>query len=402
MPEASPGPIGAHPEVVAQVASGAGSAGSGPPGGAAAGRLPPGSLGAAALLGIQRTAGNRAAAGLVAQRGREPRPRGDRDVALAPVQRIDEPHEPPPLSAAALARAQAIRGTAQGRLLGVGAYNTVADRAISTYRSKRTTYATRWGRAWERHNTVLSEAGAEAATENMVEGIVIGVVAGLVVAAAATVLFPAAAGAAAFSSGWWAFNVGTGVASGVGGTAVGSAVGRPEVGGPSAGRRDAEADAWRAIAQVESTARHVATAAPKFGLELGNAEYAIAQVQAHIDGSTTDMGWADTLDMVSTLANWENGLSRFDSQLESATNGMRDFEAAITDWEIPAIDRLEREIWYAWMAQLRDDEVLDQDRIQRNLVRLGLIPDYFYMSDEDQRRAVEDARRHVTEAGPAA
>ena len=388
----------AHPQVITAVASGAGGASGRPGSGNGTRRLPPGAMGAATLLGIQRTAGNRAAVGLVAQRRPEQSLERDPDREPAPVQRNGEPHAAPLLSATALTRAQTIRGTAQARLLGVGAYNTAADRAIATYRDKRTAYASRWGRAWERHNTILSQAGQEAATENMVEGVVIGVVAGLVIAAAATVAFPAAAGAAAFSAGWWAFNVGTGVASGLAGTGAGAAVGRPDVGGPSSGRRDAEADAWQAIAQVEATARSVATAAPKFGLELGNAEYSIAQVQAHIDGGTTDMNWDQTLNMVSTLANWENGLSSFDSGLENATTAMTNFDEVITAWEIPSVGRLEREIWYAWMAQLRDDEVLDQDKIQRYLVGLGLIPDYTYMSDEDQHRAVADARRHVAAA----
>ncbi len=399
VPDASPREASANRQVIARVASAAGGVGSGSDRGLATRGLPPGSLGAATLLGIQRTAGNRAATDLVARRRRETSQGHDPEPLVGPVQRGGgEPHAAPLLSNAALTRAQAIRGTAQARLLGVSAYNTIADRAIAAYRDKRTTYATRWGRAWERHNTILSQAGEEAATENLIEGVVIGAVASVVVAAAGAVLFPAAAAAAAFSSAWWAFNVGTAVVSSGVGTGAATAIGRPSVPGPSSGRRDAEADAWQAIAQVESTARTVATLAPKFGLELGNAEYSIAQVQAHIDGATTDMDWDHTLDMVSTLANWENGVSNFDGQLDGATTGMTSFDTAITAWEVPSVDRLEREIWYAWMAQLRDDEVLDQDAIQHYLVRLGLIPDYFYMSDEDQHRAVADARRHVSEA----
>ena len=371
----------------------------------------PGAVSPAALLGIQHLAGNRAATGLVAQRhgdgqapesqpGREDVADGDHvaDAGGVAVQRNGEPHEAPPLSAAALTRANAIRGTAQARLLGIAGYNAAADRAIASYREKRTTYATRWGRAWERHNTILTQAGEQAATENLIEGVVIGAVASVAIAAAAAALFPAAAAAAAFSATWWAFNAGTAVASSAAGTGVATAVGRPSVPGPSAGRRDAEADAWQAIAGVEESARNVATLAPRFGLELGNAEYSIAQVQAHIDGGTTDMNWDQTLDMVSTLANWERGMANFDGQLDGATTGMIAFDTAIAAWEVPDIDRLEREIWYAWMAQLSDDEVLDQDAIQHYLVRLGLIPDYFYMSDEDQHRAVADARRHVAAA----
>jgi len=47
------------------------------------------------------------------------------------------------------------------------------------------------------------------------------------------------------------------------------------------------------------------------------------------------------------------------------------------------------------------DEALDQDVIQHHLDRLGLIPDYWYMTDEDQHRAVADARAHIANASAA-
>ncbi len=200
VPEASPREASANRQVIARVASAAGGVGSGSDRGLATRGLPPGSLGAATLLGIQRTAGNRAATGLVAQRRQQTNQGPDPEPPVGPVQRNGgEPHAAPLLSNAALTRAQAIRGTAQARLLGVSAYNTIADRAIAAYRDKRTTYATRWGRAWERHNTILSQAGEEAATENLIEGVVIGAVASVVVAAAGAVLFPGG-GCCEFSS----------------------------------------------------------------------------------------------------------------------------------------------------------------------------------------------------------
>ena len=392
-PGPSPEAAGVRPEALARVAANGGagaSAGASDARGTPTRGLPPGAMGAAVLRGLQGTAGNRAATGLVVQRAQ-------RDPAV--VQRDNgEARQPPLLSATALRRSEAIRGVAQARLVGVAGYNAIADRAIATYRDKRLIYAGNWGRAWERHSAILTQAGEQAAMQNLIEGVVIGAVASVLVAAAATVVFPAAAAAAAFSAGWMAFTAGTATAASVLGTGAAVTIGRPSVPGATSGQRDAEADAWRAIANVESTARHVAACAPKFGLELGNAEYSIAQVQAHIDGGTTDMTWADTLDLVSTLANWETGLGNFDTQLGRARTGMESFEAAINEWEPPGVDRLEREVWYAWMAQLEDDEVLDQDKIQKELVRLGLIPDYFYMSDADQARAVASARRHVANA----
>jgi len=342
-------------------------------------------LGPASLHMLQRTVGNQAVARLLSP------------AAPVPVQRNGE-REPPPGSSVALERANRIRASASSRLLKVAAYNEAADGAIRVYRDKRLAFADRWGRAWTQHNTVLQAAGEEAATENLVEGIVIGVVAGLLIAAAAAAAFPAAGAAAAFSGTWWAFNVGKAVTATAVATGAREAVGRPAVPGPSSGRRDAAADAWKAIAAVEKSARNVAKTAPKFGLELGNAEYAIAQVQAHIDGGTTDMNWDQTLQMASTLANWETGLAGFDSAIDGKLEAMTSFRTAAEQFEIPPLNQLEKEIWYAWMTKIRDDEVLDQDTIQKHLVRLGIIPDYTYFSDEDQHRAVRDARAHVEEA----
>ena len=370
------------------------------PGGAARPLLPPGAAGPVALLGLQRAAGNRAAAALAVEHaGRhEPEP------AQVAQRENGTTHTPPLLSETARRRAESIRGTVQSRILRVDGYNAIADRAIATYRDKRLTYAESWGQAWANHSNVLTQAGEQAATQNIIEGVVIGAVASVVVAAAAALVFPAAAAAATFSAGWWAFNAGTAAVASGAGTATATAVGRPSVPGPSAGRRDAEADAWQAIANVERTARHVSSCAPKFGLELGNAEYSIAQVQAHIDDSTKDMTWSDTLDMVSTLANWEIGLGSFDTQLGRATTSMERFEAAINEWEPPPADRLEREIWQAWMAQLEDSEPLDQDRIQEVLEGMGLLrrTGVFgsYLTDADQDRAVAEARRHSAESPP--
>jgi hypothetical protein len=52
------------------------------------------------------------------------------------------------------------------------------------------------------------------------------------------------------------------------------------------------------------------------------------------------------------------------------------------------------------MSTLDDttDEALDQDVIQRYLVRLGLIPDHIYVTHEDQHRAVAAARAHISQA----
>ena len=303
-----------------------------------------------------------------------------------------------PLSDVARSRSEQIRAGASVRLLKVAAYNAAADRAIATYRDRQLEFAQRWGAAWDRHNTVLVRGGQQAATENFIEGLVVGVVASALVAAAGAALFPAAAAAEAWTGTWFAFNAGASVASGVTGSFGADAIARPGVPGPSSGRRDAEADAWREIAAVERAARLVAAVAPRFGLEVGNAEYCIAQVRAHTEHGPTDMSWDDTLSMVSTLANWESGMAGFDTEIDAKLAAMNQFGQSAAAFQVPDVTALEKEIWYAWISQLTDDEVLDQDEIQHHLVRLGIIPDYFYMTDEDQHRAVQEAKAHMAAA----
>jgi hypothetical protein len=353
-------------------------------------------------LDLQRMLGNRTVARLIESGRSEPGPVAQRQN---PAPAADAAAAGPPFgSETALRRAQDIRGKATLRIGKIAAYNTTADSALAAYRQKRTTYATRWGAAWDRHSSKLAEAGEEAATQNLIEGVVIGAIASVVVAAAAAAAFPAAAAAAAFTAPWWAFAAGTSTVASGAGTAVATAVGRPSVEGPSSGRSDAAADAWEAIARVEAAARAVATLAPRFGLELGNAEYSIAQVQAHIDQATTDMGWPDTLEMVSTLSGWESGLGNFDSQLDEKKTALDRFKDAAEAWEVPEVGPLEREIWIAWISRLSNDEVLDQDAIQRHLDSIGVlgpggIYDYgAYMFDSDQRAIVAAARRRVAES----
>lgn len=144
-------------------------------------------------------------------------------------------------------------------------------------------------------------------------------------------------------------------------------------------------------------ARAVSNTAPRFGLELGNAEYAIAQVRAHTEGGTPDQNWDHTLDMVSTLANWENGLTTFDAEIDGKLAAMERFRDSVNAWDVPNAAQIEREIWYAWMARLDNstDEALDQDAIQDYLTAMRLLPDVIYFSDNDQHQAVAAARAHA-------
>lgn len=313
----------------------------------------------------------------------------------------DPPHAPPPLADAALRRVETIRAASTVRLGKIAAYNGVANDALGAFRAKQLTYGRHWGEAWGEHARVLREGGEEAATQNLIEGVVVGAVASVVVAAGGAAFFPAAAAAKAFTAGWFSFNVGTAVVSSGAGTGAMLLIGRPSVEGPASGARDGEADAWEAIANAERSARTVAVLAPRFGLELGNAEYTIAQVNAHINNSSPDMSWDQTLQMASTLANWESGLADFDRQIDEKLAAMQTFQRAVQDWTVPSPSRLEREIWYAWMSQLSNSEVLDQDEIQAHLTRMGLLPNTWYLTDADQDRAVAAARAHVQEAASA-
>jgi hypothetical protein len=307
----------------------------------------------------------------------------------------------PLLAQTALARAENIRAAATVRLGKVAAYNSAAATAMDSYREMRTHYAANWAVGWDRHTRKLAEGNVAAARENLIEGLVIGTLAAVVITAGASAVFTGLAAAEAFSAGWWVFNVGTNSASSVIGTGAAALVGRPSVPSAVEGRRDKEADGWKKVAGAEQAARSVAGIAPKLGLELGNAEYCVAQVKAHLEGGKgADMSWDQTLSMVSTLSSWELGLGTLDAELDTKLAAMTEFGQAVRDFVVPDGADLEKQIWRAWMSTLDDetDEALDQDEIQRYLEKLELIPKTIYLTDEDQHRAVRAAKAQLANA----
>ena len=321
--------------------------------------------------------------------------------------------DPPAGSAEDLALAQAMQGRATSRLLKLAAFNTAADDATAAFATSRLDWAKVWGRAWQSHADVLTAGSQQASRENFYEGLVLGVLTGVLAAAAVAAVAPVAAGASLFvvsaegvmslgaGAGSW---VGVNTAAAVVGTGAGAVaapvVGRPDVPGPSGGAGDAEAKVWQDLATLQGDARRVATAGPKLGLMLGNAEYCIAQVQAHIDGGTTDADWPTTHSMVDGMSAWDSGLAGFDRVIDGMTTAMTAVGTAAKAATTPDKVELEKQIWTQWMASLTDDEVLDQDVIQKHLVALGLIEDYFYMSDSDQHEEVRRAKARVA-AGAA-
>lgn len=369
---------------------------------------------AAGVLGLQRSAGNAAVASLLTRprapastvsAGRAAAVQRDGTTATAGPATAGTDGSAGPIGAAtALSSAQSIQGAVTARLLKVAGYNAAANTAIAAYRDKRTAYAAAWGAAWERHRGVLAQAKKDADSENLVEGIVIGAVASVVVAAVGAAAFPAAAAAEAFTGTWWVFNAGTAVVSSGAGTGVSSLATASDPGAPAGGKNDATADAWQAVSGVEDAARSVAAIAPRFGLELGNAEYSIAQVQAAIAGSPTDMSWDQTLQMVSTLMNWENTLSPFDSEIDLRLEGMIAFGNAAQAWTTPTADSLEPEIWRAWLSNLTDKDVLGHhlfgNPVHDRLVKLGLLTDSWWVSDADKDKAIADAKAHLASAAP--
>jgi hypothetical protein len=105
--------------------------------------------------------------------------------------------------------------------------------------------------------------------------------------------------------------------------------------------------------------------------------------------------------MVSTLAGWETGLGAFDRQLDGKIETMSTFSRVVADFKVPSAREMESHIWRVWMSKLdnESDEVLDQNVIQKHLVRLGLLPDTWYLTDKNQHEAVAAAKEHLSSMG---
>jgi hypothetical protein len=57
------------------------------------------------------------------------------------------------------------------------------------------------------------------------------------------------------------------------------------------------------------------------------------------------MDWDHTLDMVSTLANWDLQLAVFDGEIDSKIAAMTAFGQTAQAFVVPSTDELEKQIW---------------------------------------------------------
>lgn len=365
------------------------------------------------LLTLQASAGNRAVTALMTSGGRS---------ALA-VQRdgpgMGTAHVRPgaslPFMATAKTQATALRGSAAVHVGNLALYNAQANLTFRTFEPKRIQAAERYSTAFESHARVLSAARQTSMNQDIVESIVIGAVASFAVAGLAAAFLPGsvlAAAAKTFVSTAGLLNAGgQAVASSALGTAAASQVATDaDAFNPIGSGESDRVAAFRRMYELQSQARLVATFGPSLGMLLGNSEYVQGQVNLHDAGGETEMGWTETLELLTDLRTADRALQSLDAELLNSRGRLATLQEQSAAWQVPGTAELEKKIWVLWIAELSDGDVLDRDEIEDHLHRIGALgPNSLlgvdfgrWTSSDEEQEAISAARRLKAQFPPAA
>lgn len=302
--------------------------------------------------------------------------------------------------------AERVRDNTAGLVAQVALYDAAANLAFAAYQPKRMATSRNYRDAFAKHTNVLGQAKLAAERQNLIVGVVIGAVASAVVGVAAAAVLPASVlSAAAFSAATITSVSAQGVISSAAGTAISSAVATDTNFDAAGSANDEELDAWKTMAQLQEQARKVSTLGAKLGYLLGNAEYAIAQVNAHVDGGKPEMGWADTLTLVTDMMDIDKSTSRLTEPLKEATGKMGELKSTAENMEVPSVDALERQIWIVWISGLTNSDLLDRDAIEDHLHAIGVLGKNSILgvdfgrwtTEDDEKEAIAAAKTKASE-----
>jgi len=129
------------------------------------------------------------------------------------------------------------------------------------------------------------------------------------------------------------------------------------------------------------------------GMLLGATEYCLGEVKAWLAGGAADMTEDEVIDMAGAVISAAASLGSASDDAAAAGRDLDAIDRAATTAQDIDPDEIEKQIWTLWMASLpRDSDLLDIDPIQEHLVKLGLVTDTWYYTDEDERRDLFHAR----------
>lgn len=339
----------------------------------------------ASLIGLQHTAGNRAATRFV--EGKPVASRGD-DLQHVHLQRDDAPapgttDTAPKGSEWAPYREEmeGIRARATARELQATACVGLAADVLSSLRAHLETISTVYGTAYKTYSEVIEKGKAAAKTEEELIDIGVGIL--LAVAIGTGV----GAGAAALE-------LGEGLAIEAAKEAItatsaelaksaGKHLGLLEVVGTDLEPGGLKPEVmklhlWEQMVDLHSRVLTTVRQADFQSLIASGAEYAIGEIKAQISGGAgADLQVSVLHDLIGTLANDDGASASLDTSLSAAISHLQDVRSKLGSAPDPhgREMEMERDIWILWMADLPEEHAkdLDRDPIEDHLQELRLI-----------------------------
>jgi len=314
-----------------------------------------------------------------------------------------------------LSGVETVRANMEIRFLKSAAYASLGLQTGDRVRSKLLSLSRQYESAYENYASVIRAAREEAQNQQQWINIGVGIGAGVLLGLGAAFVFPTSA------AGWIAISAGEVIG------AVGSAAGQAAAGAFITSRiTDAlsvpgtdlepggldpkilELRIWENVSKMYRSAISLNSASTNIHMLSNAAEYLIGEIRVHVADGSTDMSQDSVFDMMETLVNADNAMSRFDGILSRSLANLRRLKTAADSISLGDYPRrnMEQDIWILWMSELDDPSILDLDEIEdylhgniEVLGSSGLLGVDFggWTSSTDERRARRAARRYASQ-----
>ena len=348
------------------------------------------------VVELQRIGGNAAVARRLSGIGlptRHPRIGTGGELLL---QRRKDPPKPKlkktPFDRAAL---EAIRTNAEQRHVRITDFIRSSRSTLQNYKTRLLNAGVVYKAAFKRHKAVLDEAETAARDRAQMISTIAGLATGVVLGAPGSL---AKLGLTALAQrAGTAFAVGGELVELVVGTGAGMAAAGPEPGAfdPTAEIPELKDLAvWQTIAEMSDKLLSVSLLTAKLLKIVSASGIAIAEVRLREGGAANvEKSDADLHALVAALRQADEASAAVDAALESAAAEIAQLGA--TPARSMSVEEVEQNIWIEWIADLTDDDLLDEDDITDHLEALGVIGEGRLSWDEEDGYTREPPRLAV-------
>jgi hypothetical protein len=379
-------------------------------------------LSAIQLIALQRSAGNRAVAGMLAAKtskvsaaqtqsaqirsapahtpltGTNASDAASSVVQRAPKGRADQ--------AANIAKLTEFRTNSDNRFKLATDYSTDSLAVGDVVHDKLAILSATYTSAYETFRDVLNTAQQDAQNQQMWTDIILGVVCGAAAGLLAAYILPSTA------AGWFALtaaeaataaasSTGQAVLSGAAALALSKTVSVEGKVISSEGLQPAfqELAMWKKVAQIYRSGLEVTPMVQASHALSGNLADRIGDLRVYAAGGKSDLTDAKIAAMVATLTQQDGQLAKARDELATKIVDLANLKAAAGNIDTAKSKvSMEREIWQLWMSTLpMNSNILDIDAIENHIGPKGLkIIDFgLYTTRADQNDAIDKAR-HTT------